>query len=385
MKLTGKNFQPWADFDFEIDKLTVLVGPSNKGKSSLFRALKGVLRNEIDADYIRDPKKEPLELVLDFNGTTIKATRNKQGKVKYVINGDEKNAYTSLAGIVPPPVKDLQCGEITVGEFTFDPIFGRQNEPQFLLDRKAYKPSDLNAILGAFGGTERLEQGKKEAGSRVSDKNAEAKTLAEEIRNAEERKMKLTDLSGIGAAVTSNLQELELRIRLLDFKQVWIGEARSRRARLKPLETLQNALVLPNTAQAELLTQQVAYLTQAAESKVLSKWLGKVVKVVDGGSEAWNAILPIWRKLAAVGVLQQALTDHKEFPEIGDAEPQYSACRGLLSSIRLIGQVLEVRRSLKTKAAELTQIDSELTQAQEELKKGLCPKCGKGMEHDCGA
>src|SRR5271157_1256687 len=102
MKLSGKNFQPWADFSIDISHLTVLVGPSNKGKSSLFRALRGILRNELDASYIRDPKNEPMELTFQIGDTKVFATRNKRGKVKYVINDDEKNAYTSLDGNVPP-------------------------------------------------------------------------------------------------------------------------------------------------------------------------------------------------------------------------------------------------------------------------------------------
>jgi energy-coupling factor transporter ATP-binding protein EcfA2 len=385
VRLSGKNFQPWADFELEIGGLTVLTGPSNKGKSSLSRALRGILRNELDAAYIRDPKKEPLELTLEINGTTIKATRNKAGKVKYVLNGDEKNAYTSLDGHIPPPVKDLLCGEITIGDFDFDPIFAVQNDPQFLLDKRAYKPADLNAILGAFGGTEKLEAGKKEAGSRVSDKNGEAKTLAAEIREAEERKDKLMVLSANGDCLQSTLHELELRIRLLDAKAVWVGEATSRLARLKPLERLQNALAVPNTVTAEQLAQQIAYLTQASESRILSKWLGKVTTVIDGTSEPWAALLAVWRKLVAVETLRDLIVSRREFPNIEDTGAQYSALVGLYSSIRTIGQVIELRRSLKAKTAELTQIDSELTQAQEDLKKGLCPKCGfDGMCPNCG-
>lgn len=385
VRLSGKNFQSWAEFSIDIDKLTVLVGPSNHGKSSLFRALRGILRNELDADYIRDPKDEPMELTFEIGDTKIEASRNKRGKVKYVINGDDKNPYTSLDGTIPPPVQKLLFGEITVGDFTFDPIFAVQNEPQFLLDKRAYKPADLNAILGAFGGTERLEMGKKEAGSRMSDKNSEAKTVAGEIRDAEERKTKLMILSANGDCVLSTLHELELCIRLLEFKSVWFGEARTHLARLKPLEALQKALVLPDTAKADLLTQQVGYLTQAAESKVLSKWLGKVVKTIDQGSEMWTELAASWRKLVAVENLKNTLASRKEFPAIDDVGPQYVALVSKYSSIKTIGQVIELRRSLKSLTTELTQIDSELTQAQEESKKGLCPHCGKAIGHHCGA
>jgi predicted ATPase len=64
MKFSGKNFQPWPDFDIDIEGLTIVIGPSNEGKSSIYRALRGILRNDINEGYIRNPKKEPLELKL---------------------------------------------------------------------------------------------------------------------------------------------------------------------------------------------------------------------------------------------------------------------------------------------------------------------------------
>src|SRR5208282_1812492 len=276
-----------------------------------------------------------------------------------------------------PAVKTLNCGEIRVGEFDFDPIFGTQNDPQFLLDKRAYKPADLNAILGAFGGTERLEAGKKEAGSQASDKNGEAKTVAEEIRAAEERKAKLMVLSANSDCLLSILHKLEQGVRTAESQSVWVTEALKRHTLLQPLQRLQEALVLPDPTFAMTLTQQVTYLTQAAESRVLSKWLDKVVKIIDGGTEQWDRLYIVWKQIIGVTNLQALLASRHEFPDIsGDTEVRYSAIVRLYSSIKTIGQVLELRKSLKAKAAELTQIDLELTEQTEELKKGLCPKCG---------
>ncbi len=61
-------------------------------------------------------------------------------------------------------------------------------------------------------------------------------------------------LSANGDCLLSTLYELELRIRLLDAKTVWVGEALTRLNRLKPLERLQNALAVPNTTPVERLT-----------------------------------------------------------------------------------------------------------------------------------
>ena len=195
MKLTGKNFQIWRDFSLDIDKLTVLTGPSNKGKSAIFRALKGILRNELDAAYIRNPKNDPLELTLEYDGHIITATRSKKGSVKYTVDG-EGDKYTKLDGAVPEPVEKLGFGDVTVGKTVVDPIFARQNSSQFLID--GVTPAEVNAILGAFGGTEKLEIGKKQANLLVTQKNADARAYAVEIRDAEARKDRLDKLAAKG-------------------------------------------------------------------------------------------------------------------------------------------------------------------------------------------
>jgi DNA repair ATPase RecN len=79
VKLSGRNFQSWASFDIEMDGLTVVTGPSDVGKSALFRALRGVLRNEISAEYVRDGQDEPLTVKFEWDGHTVVAKRKPKG------------------------------------------------------------------------------------------------------------------------------------------------------------------------------------------------------------------------------------------------------------------------------------------------------------------
>jgi energy-coupling factor transporter ATP-binding protein EcfA2 len=222
MKFSGKNFQAWQDFSLDIDGLTMVIGPSNEGKSSLCRALRGILRNEIDANYVRNPKDKPLELTLETGGHKIVATRPKKGSVRYDIDGEP---FAKLDEEVPEKVKALKFGEIGIGDFSIDPIFAEQNFPQFLIDSTAYKPSLVNAVLGAFGGTEKLEHGKKEANLRKTQKDSEARLLAGQIRDAEERKAKLVDMTATGGLVGSALQSLEQEINILEAEDLWYTEA----------------------------------------------------------------------------------------------------------------------------------------------------------------
>ena len=138
-----------------------------------------------------------MRVEVDYNNHTIVAHRASKGSTKYVIDGKD---YAKLAGGVPDSLKDLKFGEVVIGDFDVDPIFGRQNSAQFLIDPTAYKPTEVNAILGVFGGTEKLEHGKKEANLRKTQKDAEARTIATQIRDAEERKALLALMQTEGQA-----------------------------------------------------------------------------------------------------------------------------------------------------------------------------------------
>ena len=132
MKFEGKNFQPWEAFSLEIDKLTVIVGPSNKGKSSLFRALRGLLRNDLPEEYIRNKQTEPMEVSVNVDGHLIEASRKKGGSTTYTI--DHGTPYTSLNRKIPDEVVALKFGEVKIGDYSIDPIFAEQNRAQFLID-----------------------------------------------------------------------------------------------------------------------------------------------------------------------------------------------------------------------------------------------------------
>ena len=69
IKLTGRNVQPWEEFALDIGGLTLIVGPSNAGKSSIYRTLRGVLRNDLPSDFVRNGQDGRLEVVLEVLGT----------------------------------------------------------------------------------------------------------------------------------------------------------------------------------------------------------------------------------------------------------------------------------------------------------------------------
>ena len=205
--LRAKNFQSWEDVSLEINGLTVIVGPGNLGKSALFRALKGLVRNELNANQVR-LGGDVMEVQAVINGLTISAKRKRKGSTTYEVGGVD---YAKLGGNVPDTLKDLKFEEILIGDGKLDPIFASQFGGQFLIEET---PAALNAILGAFSCTEKLEAGKREGNIRIAEKNAQAKALAIEAREVEERLARLEVLSDRAAGIQAVMDEVEPVVRV---------------------------------------------------------------------------------------------------------------------------------------------------------------------------
>lgn len=405
MKFSGKNFQPWPEFSCEISGFTVVIGPSNKGKSALYRALRGVLRNELDTQHIRNPKNEPLELRVENADHVITASRSKKGSVKYDVDGQP---FAKLDGEVPDIVRGMKFGEVKIGDFTVDPIFASQNRAQFLIDNQSFKPTEINAILGAFGGTEKFEAGKKSANLQKSQKDGEARVLAGQIRLAEERRAELTNLSNGGTIVAENTRELEARIRKLEAESLWTETTGHILTLLAPLHELAEALVLPDTGDMEELEKLHVTAEQAASSSAFARWMNKPLKSIEGLTAVWNDILGRWKQIKSLNETVALLSGGFDTQELQAFHPEnfVNDALSLHRSIELLEDVLQQRRVLQETTEKSALIDDQLSAAESELigaqraiqdaaieaerqrveeltAQGLCPKCGQSMEHTC--
>ena len=424
MRLSGKNFQSWAEFDVEIDGLTVVTGPSDVGKSALFRAFKGVVRNELPAEWVRDGQDEPMEVILDVGGHKISSRRKRKGSTTYVIDGQD---FAKLAGGVPDQLKDLKFGEVVIGDFDCDPVFGRQNSAQFLIDPLTYKPAEVNAVLGAFGGTEKLEHGKKEANLRKTQKDAEARTIAGQIRDAEERRAKLTDMQLVGDQTACALIDLERGVRSLESETHWLSETLRYRQEIVKYRQIVDAFVLPDIAGLEQEYRLTTAAAQAADAGAYARWLSKPIASLSSVSAFWIDVSTIRNEITALETSLKAKKHLHWLSEashaLGDVSAVWSVARRLWNEIAGLENAVEAGKhvvstdrlksslsgvdtvfnetvllwnsikrlevlsallgELKGSAEKLAGVETELSAAQAELQKGLCPKCGKPREHVC--
>jgi energy-coupling factor transporter ATP-binding protein EcfA2 len=263
IKLIGKNFQSLEYFDLDIKDLTVVVGESNLGKSAISRSLKGIVRNELNAGQVR-VGSDLMEVTAIVDGRTIEAKRKKgvKGSIVYVV--DKGEPYAKLGGAIPQEVLDLNMGEIQIGEVTLDPIFATQFASQFIIEEK---PGPLNAILGAFSSTERLETGKKVGNKRIGEKNTQANLLAEETRETEERLATLEVLTARAEAVQAVMDRLEPKVRtqenILGIIEVLIAH----KLRLALISKVLLALPQSDTEPAAKAIQLIATLATASEAR----------------------------------------------------------------------------------------------------------------------
>lgn len=173
------NFQSWSSASFQVEGLTVIVGPSNRGKSALIRAVRGVLRNEVASEYVKIGSKGGAKVSVSVNGVAISASRTEKGSTTYLI-GEE--SFAKLGGAAPPPLATMGFNPIDVNGAKLDPIFAGQFDSQFLV---ASSPAELNAVLNAFASTEKLDRGRKVLSSRTGEINAQVKVLSPQISDME--------------------------------------------------------------------------------------------------------------------------------------------------------------------------------------------------------
>jgi hypothetical protein len=399
MRLQGTNFQSLTGFDLDVSGLTVIVGPSNKGKSAVFRALRGLFRNELPSEYIRT-NSEGLELIATMDGKTVIARRTTKGSTKYVIDGKE---FAKLAKTVPPELKAFGMNEVEIGEFTIDPIFSRQNGTQFLIDPEGYSPIELNTILGAFASTEKLEAGKKTANLEIAHKNSEAKTLAGEVTQAETRKAQLELIDKDAQRIAQELQRLKPEVEMLESKEQWLLAISEWQAALLPIRETLSKLIMPDMGEVMRLSEAQAHAVQATNSFRIARFCKRVQDSVEAISAGWVVVERLAIKVQSLNELVSLRAHYQK----RDVQPLtailaridvgFLGAKALADGIILLGQcatyidrVVALKTQLEKVDAELAenanqqqQIRNQLQEDQEKIRrqmqeeqKVVCPECG---------
>lgn len=183
-RLKVNNFQSISNADLELGSFTVIVGPSNSGKSALLRALRAVVRNVNSPSAVRVGHKV-FTAAVEYSGHQVSIERGKsQSTYRAVLPSGSEEVYTKAGRAVPEDVQKILDLPLPEGP---DLVFSTQIDPPFLL---AETGSVAAKMLGDLTNVSKLHAAAKEANRRRLEAS-KIKSIREEDALATAQKIKI--------------------------------------------------------------------------------------------------------------------------------------------------------------------------------------------------
>lgn len=159
-RLRAENFQSLAKADIELGAFSVIVGPSNSGKSALLRALRAITRNVNSPSAVR-AGKTTFNAAVEFDGTVVSIERGKsQSTYRVALPDGREEVYTKAGRTVPEDVQSILAMPLPAGP---DLVFSSQIDPPFLLSETG---SVAAKILGDLTNVSKLHAAARESNRR---------------------------------------------------------------------------------------------------------------------------------------------------------------------------------------------------------------------------
>lgn len=205
-KLHIENFQSLEYAEIELDGFVTIQGPSNRGKSSVIRALGVLLYNEWSSDYLRENAKEcRISLEIDEGGISkLEIIKPKNMYNVYYRNGEVKE-YPKIDKDVPEDVRKelgLDLVKTERGD-KFNLNIQHQLDNMFLVsDREPVITSFLNKIFKI----ERYEKALRAINADMLKLNKQSKKDQKEL---ESKKIELEDITNEHKSKVKQYNEIE--------------------------------------------------------------------------------------------------------------------------------------------------------------------------------
>lgn len=276
-RLYIQNFQSLADVDLELGPLTVLVGPSNSGKSAVLRAVRAAVHNVSRPDVIVRRGKTKATIALGpFNlsgfpeDAFVLVFERGKSLSRYTIkraNGDPL-VYAKAGTTVPDDIaKIIRIAEVE-GE---DLNFALQHDRPFLLDAPATKVAkvlgDLTGINVLFEAVREANRRRLEVVSKLKVRRADVEELHEraaayeDVGAQHERVRKAEDAYWEAARVNTRIEGLARLIDVVEKAEAVLAEM----SELPPV---------PSLDAIDAKVEWMRGLITAASD--LEKWLGEI-------------------------------------------------------------------------------------------------------------
>lgn len=110
MRITVENFQSLASAQIDVEGLTVIVGPSDRGKSALVRAIDGCLFNKGGDQFVREGASFA-QVALELGNHSVLWTKG-GGKNNYQIDGE---LFDKVGSKTPDALQALGFKDVLIG------------------------------------------------------------------------------------------------------------------------------------------------------------------------------------------------------------------------------------------------------------------------------
>lgn len=224
------DFQSLHDVDLELGRFTVIVGPSDVGKSAVIRAIHSAVVNRSGQDFIRSGTTES-KVALVFEDGVLAWLKG--GSTTYKLG---KKNFEKPGRTVPEEVANfLRLGDIQVGDEKLNPNIHGQFQPPFLVTSS---PGTRARLIGEMSGINTLYLAIAESNRRGQ---ASKRLQTTRIGDLEKSKEELRGYAHL-PAVQSGLSAVGKKLEKVDAQEVEAqglktDAYRLREARRQVLET----------------------------------------------------------------------------------------------------------------------------------------------------
>lgn len=298
-KVSTKNYQSVADQTLELAPFTVIVGPSNSGKSATLRSLRTLVYNSASPSFVRAGTKSSEVQATFSDGNKVTIERGPSLSTYHTFYADAaEQVYVKAGTSVPSDVAKILAMPQIEGESL---NFAFQFDRPFLLDSPG---SRVAKILGDLTNVTIIYDAAREANRRRLDVSSRLRIRHEDERN-------LTDALGQFRDLKAEKTALEAAETLLTRLQATAGYAKTLKDRLEAAETLSarlkeaQAVSLPDldtTALDSLVAKVIDLRERLRQSHLLMAQLVDAKNnLMRRRQEAISADMTFTSALAALG------------------------------------------------------------------------------------
>lgn len=350
------NFQKHEHFKAKFGMLTAIIGPSDRGKTAIYRGIKWCLYNEPPRgkNFIRRGADQATAIVRFSDGTEIIRSKGTKGNTYDITYEDGKNIHMKDVGSGPIDEVIMAHRMRPLDLFSKTEILNMRDQlaqPFFLGE----SPTNKVVMIGKIAKTEVIDLAIKNVASEARVKNGELKKYKADLKDTKAKLKEIPNLESMDKAIS----RAEDKIEAIEYAEMKIKNIKVAIGNLTELQD--KKYKLNNILESDKPVSEALQLVEDAieiNSKVdeIKKILAKIRQYEKRKLEAQNFINEV-----SLDLISEVLSNIDEVIEISNSIKVIKSKRSSLTSLLNTKEELE-----KLPQAEL--IDDTIRQIDQSIE-----------------